>query len=65
MVKAETFRTNLKVVEKNPENMSSRVYNFSTMENIRMQYELYKEFHGPKRSEAAFQKDTERGDKET
>jgi hypothetical protein len=33
--------------------MSSRIYNFSTMQNIRMLYELYKELHGPKRTEAA------------
>ena len=37
---------------KNSENMSSRIYNFSTMKNIRMQYELYKELHRPKRAEA-------------
>jgi hypothetical protein len=31
MINAETFRTNLKAVEKNPEIMSSRIYNFSTI----------------------------------
>jgi hypothetical protein len=37
----------------NTENMSSKIYNFSTMQNIRMQYELYKELHRSKRTEAA------------
>lgn len=27
-------------VEKNSKNMNSKIYNFSTMQNIRMQYEL-------------------------
>ena len=53
MVNTETSRTALKAVEKNSENMSSKIYNFSTMQNIRMQYELYKEFHRSKRTEAA------------
>jgi hypothetical protein len=38
MVNAMTSRTALKAVGKNPENMSSRMYNFSTIQNIRMQY---------------------------
>jgi len=33
---AETFRTALKAVGRNSENMSSGIYNFSTMQNIRM-----------------------------
>ena len=48
-----TFRTALKAVGKNSENMSSKIYNFSTMQNIRMQYELYKELHRSKGTEAA------------
>jgi hypothetical protein len=31
-----TFRTVLKAVEENFENMSSKIYNFFTMQNIRM-----------------------------
>ena len=53
MVNTETFRTALKAVGKNSENTSSRIYNFSTTQNVRMQYELNKEFHKPKRREAA------------
>ena len=53
MVNAETFRTALKAVGKNSENMSSKIYNFSTMQNIRMQYELYKELHRSKGTHAA------------
>jgi hypothetical protein len=51
---AETIRTALKAVGKNSENMSSKIYkqDFSTMQNIMMQYELYEGLHGPKRSEA-------------
>jgi hypothetical protein len=33
--------------------MILRIYNFSTMQNIRMQYELYEGLHGPKRTKAA------------
>jgi hypothetical protein len=51
MVIAMTFRTALKAVGKNYENMSSKIHYFSTMQNIRMQYELYKGLHGPKRTE--------------
>jgi len=36
MVKAETSRAALKAVGKNSENMSSRIYTFSTMKNINM-----------------------------
>jgi hypothetical protein len=36
MVNSETFRTALKAVGKNYENMSSKIYNFSTMKNIKM-----------------------------
>jgi len=57
-----TFRTILKAVGKNSENMSSRTYNFSTMQNIRIQYELYKELQRTKQrqlhSEPACQKIT-------
>jgi hypothetical protein len=64
MVNAETFRTALKAVGKNSKNMSSKIYNFSTMQNIRMEYELYKEIHRSKRvqrqllCQPACQKDT-------
>jgi hypothetical protein len=30
-----------------------KIYNFSTMQNIRMQYELNEGLHGPERTEAA------------
>ena len=52
-VSAVTFRTAFKAVGKNSENMSSRMYNFSTMQNITMNYELYKGLHRPKRTEVA------------
>ena len=51
MVNTVTFRTALKAVGKNIENMSSKIYNFSTMQNIRMQYELYKELYRCKGTE--------------
>jgi hypothetical protein len=47
------FRRALKAVEKNSENICSRMYNFSTMLNLRMQYELYEGLHKPKRTKAA------------
>jgi len=50
MIDARIFRIALKAVGKNSENMSSRIYNFSTMQNIRMQYELYEGLHRPKRT---------------
>ena len=53
MVNAETFRAALKAVGKNSENLSSNICNFSTMQNVRMQYELYKELFRPKRTVAA------------
>ena len=40
-----TFRTALEAVGENSENMSSKPYYCSTMQNIRIQYELYKELH--------------------
>jgi hypothetical protein len=48
MVNTKTFRIGLKAVGKNSENMSLTMYNFSTMQNIRMQYELYERLHRPK-----------------
>ena len=48
-----TFRIALKAVGKNAENMSSKIFNFSTVQNIRMQYELYKGLHRSKGTEAA------------
>jgi hypothetical protein len=52
MIDAVTFKTTLKTMGKNSENMSSKIYNiynFSTMQNIRMRSEFYK---GPKRTKA-------------
>jgi hypothetical protein len=40
-------------VGKNTESMSSKIHNYSTMQNIRMEYELYKELHRFKETEAA------------
>jgi hypothetical protein len=40
------------MINENSENMISKVYNFSPMPNIRIQYELYKELHRSKRTEA-------------
>ena len=53
MVNARTFRTAPKAVGKNTESMSSKIHNYSTMQNIRMEYELYKELHRFKETEAA------------
>jgi len=53
MVNTVTFRTALKAVGKNSENMNSRIYHFSAMQNIRMHYELYEGSYGPKRTKAA------------
>jgi hypothetical protein len=39
-------------VGNNSENMSSKIYNFSSMQNIRMHYKLYEGLHGPRRTEA-------------
>ena len=41
MVNAVTSRTALKAVRRDSENKNSRMYSFSTMQNIRMQYELH------------------------
>ena len=48
MVNTVIFRRALKAVGKDSENMSSRMYNFSTMQNIRMHYYFYEGLHGPK-----------------
>ena len=40
-------------VGKKTENMSSKIHNFSTMQNIRIQYDLYKELYRSKRTKAA------------
>ena len=48
MITSGTFRTALKAVEKNSKNMSLKIYNFSAMQKIRVQYELYEEFHDSK-----------------
>jgi hypothetical protein len=41
------------VGKKNSENMSAKIYNFSTMQNIRMQNELYERLHESKRTKSA------------
>jgi hypothetical protein len=48
------FRTAIRAVRKNSENMSSRIYkqDFSILQNIRKQYELYEGLHGSERTEA-------------
>jgi hypothetical protein len=56
MVNTEIFRTALKAVGKNSKCMSSKIYNFSTMQNIRMKYELYIELRRSRRTEPACQK---------
>jgi hypothetical protein len=48
-----TFMTALKAVGKNTENMSLKIHNFSTLQSIRMQYELYKKLHSSKGTVAA------------
>ena len=50
MVNAVTFKTVLKPAGKISENMSSRMYNFSTPQNIRRQYELYEGLYGLKKT---------------
>ena len=47
------FRTALKAVGKNAENMSLKIYSFPTTQNITMHYELYMELHRSKGTEAA------------
>jgi hypothetical protein len=49
MANAVTFKTTLKAMGKNSENMSSRMYNLSIMQNIRMKYESYERLHRPKK----------------
>ena len=53
MVNVVTFSTALKAVGKNSENTSSRMYYFSTLQNVRMQYESYEGLHIPRRTKAA------------
>ena len=55
MVNVMTFRTALKAVGKNSKNVSSKIYkqDFSTMQNIRMQYELYEGFMDLKKTKGA------------
>jgi hypothetical protein len=51
VINAKTFKTALKAVGKNSENMSSKIHNFSTMQNIMMQYKLNKELCRPRKTE--------------
>jgi hypothetical protein len=48
MVNTVTFRITLKAVGKNIENTSLKIYNFSIMQNIKLQYKLYEGLHTPK-----------------
>jgi hypothetical protein len=50
---ADNFRIAFKAMIKNSEIMTSNIYDFSTMQNIRVLYELFKEIHGYRRAEAA------------
>ena len=52
MVNAVIFRAALKAVGKISENISSIMYNFAIMQNIKMQYELYKELCKSQRTQA-------------
>ena len=52
MVNTVIFRTAYKAVGKSFENMTLKNYNFSTTQNIRMQYELHEGLHIPKRAKA-------------
>jgi hypothetical protein len=53
MVTTGTFRAALKDVEKNSKHMSPKIYNFSTMQKLKMQYEFYEELHRSRGTEAA------------
>jgi hypothetical protein len=53
MLNIGTFRTALKAVGKNSKNMRSKIYNFSTLQNIKKQYELCEWLHESKRTKAA------------
>lgn len=52
MLNAKAFRTPLKVVVKNSENMIPKIHNFWTIQNTRMQYEFYKLLHRSKNKES-------------
>ena len=52
MVNIHPIRLALKAVGKNYENMSSKIHNFSTMQNIRIQYKLYEMLHESKTMKA-------------
>jgi hypothetical protein len=66
MVNPETYRTALNSVGTNFKNMSLRIYNFSTMQNIRMKYNVIRSFTNLKEQihlhcESACQKNTKAG----
>jgi hypothetical protein len=68
MANTRTFWTVLQAMEKNSKTMNLKIYTFSTMQNIRMQYELnegFRESKGTKQLcfESTHQKDTKEGDK--
>ena len=63
MVNTVTFRTALKAVEKSFQNMSLKIYNFSTMQKYKDAMGLHRS-KGTERQlhyEPAFQKDTKTG----
>jgi hypothetical protein len=69
MIITVTFRSALKAVG-NSKNLSSKMCNFSTMQNIKLDYELYEGLHGPKKTRSNFtmsqlvRKNIKEGDKE-
>jgi hypothetical protein len=52
-VNAGTFRTALKTIGKSSKCMSSKIYNFSAMQKLRRQYDLYEWLHESKGTKAA------------
>jgi hypothetical protein len=52
MENSGTLRTALKTEEKISKNTNSKIYNFSTMQKIRMQYELSESLHESKGTKA-------------
>jgi hypothetical protein len=53
MANTGTFRTALKTMGKSSKYMSSKIYNFPTMQKIRKQYELYERLNESKGTEVA------------
>lgn len=53
MVNARIFRTALKAMGKSSKYKSLKIYYFSTMQKIRLQYKLYEGLHESKGTKAA------------